>query len=94
LIINNQIDQGNAFLILLLTYNLPNKSKNMIIKSNNKQYNSEYILYKTETLIKTKSNIYYTTLEIIYKAKQYANETSIENLYLKPILRAILEMNQ
>nr|YP_009051181.1 DNA-directed RNA polymerase omega chain [Galdieria sulphuraria]AIG92623.1 DNA-directed RNA polymerase omega chain [Galdieria sulphuraria] len=66
----------------------------MIIKSNNKQYNSEYILYKTETLIKTKYNIYYTTIEISNKAKQYGNGTSIENLYLKPILRAILEMNQ
>ncbi|BDE17634.1 DNA-directed RNA polymerase subunit omega (chloroplast) [Galdieria partita] len=66
----------------------------MIIKSNNKQYNSEYILYKTENLIKTRNNIYYTTIEISNKAKQYSNGTSIENLYLKPILRAILEMNQ
>nr|UNJ16104.1 DNA-directed RNA polymerase omega subunit [Galdieria sp.]WDA99651.1 DNA-directed RNA polymerase omega chain [Galdieria sulphuraria] len=65
----------------------------MIIKNNNKQYNSEYILYKTETLIKTRNNIYYTTIEISQKAKPYNNGTSIENLYLKPVIRAILEMN-
>jgi DNA-directed RNA polymerase subunit K/omega len=70
----------------------------MIIKNNNKQYKleyrPEYILYKTESLIKTRNNIYYTTIEISHKAKQYANGTSIENLYLKPILRAILEMSK
>nr|YP_010713762.1 DNA-directed RNA polymerase omega chain [Galdieria phlegrea]WDA99844.1 DNA-directed RNA polymerase omega chain [Galdieria phlegrea] len=55
-------------------------------------FESEYLLYQTEKLIKKSNNLYYTAIEINNKAKHYSNESGIEIFRLKPIVRAIIEL--
>lgn len=59
-----------------------------------KQINSKEIIYKTEELLKLSSNRYRITVQIANRAKRrkYEDVDIVEDPFIKPIIRAILEM--
>lgn len=56
--------------------------------------NSNYVLYKTEELLDAASNRYKITVQIANRAKRrrYEDIDLLEEVTLKPIVRAVLEM--
>jgi len=56
--------------------------------------NSNYVLYKTEELLDAASNRYKITIQIANRAKRrrYEDIDLLEEVTLKPIVRAVLEM--
>lgn len=56
--------------------------------------NSNYVLYKTEELLDAASNRYKITIQIANRAKRrrYEDIDLLEDVTLKPIVRAVLEM--
>jgi DNA-directed RNA polymerase subunit omega len=56
--------------------------------------NSNQVLYKTEELLDAASNRYKITIQVANRAKRrrYEDLDILEDLKMKPIIRAILEM--
>lgn len=56
--------------------------------------NSNYVLYKTEELLDAASNRYKITVQIANRAKRrrYEDIDLLDEVSLKPIVRAILDM--
>lgn len=56
--------------------------------------NSNQVLYKTEELLDAASNRYKITIQVANRAKRrrYEDLEILDDLKIKPILRAILEM--
>ena len=56
--------------------------------------NSKKIIYKTEELLKASSNRYKITIQVANRAKRrkYEDLDIVEDPFVKPIIRAILEM--
>jgi DNA-directed RNA polymerase subunit omega len=56
--------------------------------------NSNHVLYKTEELLDAASNRYKITTQVANRAKRrrYEDIDLLEDLKMKPIIRAILEM--
>ena len=65
-----------------------------IIKKNYRDNNPNEILYKTEELLDAASNRYKMTIQIANRAKRrrYQDIDLVEDLRIKPISKAILEM--
>jgi DNA-directed RNA polymerase subunit omega len=68
--------------------------KSLIMKKNYRDNNSNDILYKTEELLDAASNRYKMTIQIANRAKRrrYQDIDLVEDLRIKPISKAILEM--
>ena len=64
------------------------------MKKTYKDNNSNEILYKTEELLDAASNRYKMTIQIANRAKRrrYQDRDLVEDLKIKPISKAILEM--
>lgn len=57
-------------------------------------FNSNQVLYKTEELLDAASNRYKITIQVANRAKRrrYEDIDILDDLKMKPIIRAILEM--
>ena len=68
--------------------------KSLIMKKNYRDNTSNDILYKTEELLDAASNRYKMTIQIANRAKRrrYQDIDLVEDLRIKPISKAILEM--
>jgi len=73
---------------------LLSKKNPSIMKKNYRDNNSNEILYKTEELLDAASNRYKMTIQIANRAKRrrYQDIDLVEDLRIKPISKAILEM--
>ena len=64
------------------------------MKKKYQSINSNHVLYKTEELLDAASNRYKITTQVANRAKRrrYEDIDLLEDLKMKPIIRAILEM--
>jgi DNA-directed RNA polymerase subunit omega len=64
------------------------------MKKKYQSINSNHVLYKTEELLDAASNRYKITTQVANRAKRrrYEDIDLLEDLRMKPIIRAILEM--
>ena len=64
------------------------------MKKKYQSINSKHVLYKTEELLDAASNRYKITTQVANRAKRrrYEDIDLLEDLRMKPIIRAILEM--
>ena len=64
------------------------------MKKKNQYLNSNQVLYKTEELLDAASNRYKITIQVANRAKRrrYEDIDMLDDLKIKPIIRAILEM--
>nr|YP_009774132.1 DNA-directed RNA polymerase omega subunit [Caulacanthus okamurae]QIZ74749.1 DNA-directed RNA polymerase omega subunit [Caulacanthus okamurae] len=62
--------------------------------TNNKKINSSQVIYKTEELLEASNNRYRMTIQVANRAKRrkYEDVDIIEDPFIKPVIRAILEM--
>nr|AOM64564.1 DNA-directed RNA polymerase omega chain [Riquetophycus sp.] len=69
--------------------------KYVVIKMNKyKKIDSKEIIYKTEELLEVSNNRYRITVQVANRAKRrkYEDIDIVEDPFIKPIIRAILEM--
>ena len=71
-----------------------NKTLNQQMKKKYPYINSNQVLYKTEELLDAASNRYKITIQVANRAKRrrYEDIDILDDLKIKPILRAIIEM--
>jgi len=68
--------------------------KNTIMKKKYQSITANEVLYRTEELLDAASNRYKITIQVANRAKRrrYEDIDLLEDLRVKPIIRAILEM--
>lgn len=66
----------------------------MPFTNNRKEINTQKITYKTEELLEAATNRYKITVQVANRAKRrkYEDIDIIDDPFIKPIIRAILEM--
>nr|YP_010904025.1 DNA directed RNA polymerase subunit omega [Caulacanthus ustulatus]WCH57276.1 DNA directed RNA polymerase subunit omega [Caulacanthus ustulatus] len=62
--------------------------------NNNTKIDSSQVIYKTEELLEVSSNRYRITVQVANRAKRrkYEDVDIVEDPFIKPVIRAILEM--
>ena len=66
----------------------------MLVTHKIKEINTQKITYKTEELLEAATNRYKITIQVANRAKRrkYEDVDIIDDSFIKPIIRAILEM--